>query len=443
MASVTCSTLYQTLLHQTLRTSTDEQLRQNRMENCDSFQDDSRGGESPAAGTHVEPNQEPVHFKEWELCSWCRECHDDCGLERKPSSRSESRTHRSRRKNRGERPNSLPPLYLRSTIHEMAEEPGSGHNDGASPTEDVPIRQRSRSHENCYFYKCQDNGTAEMEPVHRRTKRQCECGQGRGDSRCSHCEGLDSSSSSCSSGSNGHRRRRSARPTARSREDRVDPSIDDNCPRRLENRIRRKPRHAAACDECKTKRKQQRHSPERNSDVNLDQHEPDVEYVDLAQLKTLALLESVALRLTQEGNNDDSPTDFRRHRKLRNKHHSINLEDMPRLRATIKLDDNHLNDLLHPKQIRTGRDSPRTDMAVCSLDMSGPHMFVSAARTDVDDQHQRLYRNQCLSVSDSSLSRHQILPLNAAVADGPGGSTDMTVIHQHHHFHHIVHHSQP
>ncbi len=395
-------------------------------------------------GGHAQNSDSTPHPNECDFCSHCMECRE-CGLERRYSARSESRAHKSKRRKRGERPNSLPPLYLRSTILETTEEPGSAHSDGLSPTGDVPMRRRSRSHESCYFYRCQDQSAVEKDPssggaVGQRRK-PCECG--RSVSRCSNCEGLESSSSSCSSGSSGHRKKRSTRPD---RNERVDPSIDDDCPRVFENRVRRKNRHTTACERCKAQRKQHRCTLETNGEINLadfDNPDTNVEYVDLGQLKTLALLESVAQRLKLEGSNGTVPTDFRQHRKLKGKQHSVNLEDVSRLRSTIKLDDSlNLKELLFPTQTRTGRDSPRTDMAVAGLEMSSPNMFNRATKMSGSprDCEQRLYRNQGLSVSDSSLSRHQILPLSGLANDA---NTDMTVIHQHHHFHHIVHHSQP
>ncbi len=438
---MTCTTL-----QQTLQSSIDEQLSHDP-ESRNAFQNEPRGEEAPpATNGYMKDSDENLSLRQWETYSDCPECRE-CGLERY-SSRNEPRAHRSKRKNRRERPNSLPPLYLRSTIRETAEEPGSSHDDqDISPSRDVPMRRRSRSHENCFFYRCQDPSATEMGatetgPVsgsgNSRRRKQCEC---RGESKC---EGLESSSSSCSSGSSGHRKRRVARPATM---ERVDTSIDDDCPRVFENRVRRKPRHSAACERCKGQRKPQRHSSDRDGEINMadftDHTDPNVEYVDLGQLKTWALLESVALRLTQEGSDEGVATDVRKHRKLKSKHPSINLEEVPRLRATIKLDDSfNLKELLYPMQSRTGRDSPRTDMAVAGLDMTSAQMFERATRTSgsIRGQRQCLYRNQGLSVSDSSLSRHQVEPVSGT---GNEGSTDMRVIHQHHHFHHIVHHSQP
>lgn len=318
------------------------------------------------------------------------------------SSSREERVRRRRQKSRKERPSSLPPECMKDGIGAESQETEVEDSGECQPT-----RSRSRSHEECHYYKCKtpDDSKVQRKP-----------------------------SSS---------RKRSGR-TFRNRDSLVDPSIDDNCPGVPENRVGRHRHHHqhVVCPRCvegfkdvgvsprsRRHRHKHRHSEhlgelDVSQELNFGQIENSNYVITLQDMKNSAkMLEGSGGTLghTPENGKLNNQQQCRRYSKgmcYQRKDYSEAVEGLsvpPECSqfSSFKMLNNGWHDLAFPGESRTGRDSPHTDMAVFDLDLNSPRM---------------------MEVSDMN---------NMPLASGEGSTVKHFYLHDHHHYHHIIHHNKP
>ena len=355
---------------------------------------------SPSSGSikHVRIVEDELRLEEGS-----DEHHTSCGDGTSPR---EERVRRRRERYQRERPNSLPPEYLKDSV--SGESQGT-EVDGCEDLQDV-VRSRSRSHEECYYYQCK---TPDDIKARRKT----------------------------------YSRRKKSGRSSRNRDSIVDTSIDDNCPGVPENRVgrHRHHHHHVVCARCfegfrdvtmspRSRRHKHRHRNSGELDVsqelNFGQNESSSYYITLQDMKTSAkmLTRGVGTGEAHESSGGG------RHNNLQCKSHSKGMycqrqnyseeveglstvpPECSQVGSNKMLNNNSWRDLAFPVTSRTGRDSPHTDMAVHDLDLDSPRMM------------------QPLELSDKNN-----MPL---ASSGVDGTVKHFYLHDHHHYHHIIHHNK-
>lgn len=330
---------------------------------------------------------------------------------------------RAWRQVKNERPSSLPSLHLRDNPQlierlRILSKQEAGEQEVGGDTCPWEGRSRSKSQDDCYHGDCQ---------------------------RRSH-----------------NQRYRSSRRRKREKNDRVDISLDDNCPGLPQNRVlRRSHRHhhqtPAVCEHClerlndpaasvgqrspSSRRRRCRHLHSSSGEGIVSENRETKEEMSesFMTLQDMKLMTSDFLKGTNEL--DESVIHDLKMQFIRgmaeqmkqstrnvnaygcgNEHHSVRLDaiqpflsrNRPKTKAfhvaspsDIKCGSWH--QLAFPGETRTGLDSPRTDMAVFNLDINNDHM------------------------------RQPIIVSDPASGDGSRGHL---YLHKHHHIHHIIHHSQ-
>ena len=274
-------------------------------------------------------------------------------------------------------------------------------------------------------------------------------------------------------GRSGHRstrRRRGGGRNQRERCGRVDVSLDDNCPGLPQNRVgRRGNRHHqqqhAVCELClerlgdhdpatshngsPPRRQRQKQVQSTNGEaissaagqLGVGTQNVDESFMTLEDLKLMTceflkgtndLDESVIQDLKMQfitGMAEQMKQNGRNIKRCGGDQNSVRLDaiqpflsrNRPKTKAFHLAEASQCGNwqqLVFPKETRTGLDSPRTDMAVFNLDMNSDHM--------------------CHSII---LSEHSTFNERAAAIET--ASRGRLYLHKHHHIHHVIHHSQP
>ena len=301
----------------------------------------------------------------------------------------------SRQRARNERPCSLPSLHLKDNLNlERLEALRQGQN--VRQEVDVgqqEVRSRSKSQDDCY---------------HRDW-----CGQQH------HCDGHRQHRASHRSA----RRRRAGR-TRRERNDRVDISLDDNCPGLAQNRVTRRGRQHhhqhSLCQHCQDKLRDQghnsacsrRHRRRQVQSPTGEQVFPDSQEMNDSSGwrsggegedgigETFMTLQDIKMVTSDflKGANDldesvikDLKMQFLRGMEEQQRHNQLVLKkgghetfrvdpnqsclsrNKPRTKS-FHFSHGNWQQLALPTEPRTGQDSPRTDMAVFNLDLNSTSM---------------------------------------------------------------------
>ena len=338
--------------------------------------------------------------------------------------RHEERTRRKRR-SRKERPNSLPPVYLKNEVTKLtdAERDKSGLND-----DELQVRTRSHSHEGSYYHKVNVETARDGFKGHKSDQLQ-------------HYP--------CSGRTRKRKTNKSKNPNAP-----VDVSLDDNCPGVARvRRLHRHTHHHSFCDppfdrsrSDGSREKNSRNLRERNVQRHLmDKEEEDrlpskqsksCSVSDRKDQKFVLTLEDMraaatVIRRSAEVAEVDLASSYpgqstrKRHSmKLISKHSSLEDEEVEVTDSNLSAEqsnkrnglylgrDEGWSELVFPEATRSGRISPATDMAVISLDLNSPSM---------------------LEPTDSKRSYLNNVPA--------GSVHPQMYLHSHNHYHHIIHHT--
>ena len=359
------------------------------------------------------------------------------------------------------RPSSLPSLHLRDNpslterLQALAIE--AGQEVGVANCQQNVVRSRSKSQDDCYHNNWSGQHCHQSSPSNQDHRHHHHHGNGRRGHR------------------SGQRRRRRNERLEKERNSRVDVSLDDNCPGLPQNRVSRRGRQhvqtTVCCHRC-LDRLGDSHSPTssssrrytRESQLGSPSGERTVvdgncemtcssgsgsrdegEIIASESLLTLQDMKKATSDFLKGTNELDESViqdlkvqfllgmaEQQRHnaklvtRKSDGNSVGVQLDaiqpwlsrNRPRTKSLHLSTSNRWHQRAFPTEVRTGQDSPRTDMAVFNLDLNSPRMcqpIVLSDPTSIDE-----------------------IPMARTVE---GGSH--LYVHKHHHIHHIIHHSQP
>ncbi|XP_064399185.1 uncharacterized protein LOC135345685 isoform X2 [Halichondria panicea] len=243
-----------------------------------------------------------------------------------PSSREKPKQRRQRK----DRPNSLPPVYLRST-----ESPESWREPMLDEFAPTHSRARANSHEGSYYRRCSSDPTK---------------------NRLSKPE----QPYPCSSRT---RRKKIAR-AQRNPDAPVDTSLDDNCPGVA--KIRRAPRFCS-------------HYVDRERKPKKDRSDDQLPYIPRKSIRPATTMLKHATEITEES----IASAFARstHKRFGTKHGSIENDELGVIDLGLS---RHSRRFAHRWE---DLDSPSTDMAVRSLDLNHPSMLKPTRTKKSDNNH--------------------------------------------------------
>ena len=353
----------------------------------------------------------------------------------------------------GDRPMSLPSLHgLRDNPELIERLQALSLRQEVEPEVEVgpqERRLRSKSQDDCYYHNCRHSG------------QQFQLSRNRGQRhRCTH---------------RSTKRRRNMPRSPRERSGRVDVSLDDNCPGLPQNRVTRRSRHHhvyhqhTVCEQClqerlensanssptMSKRRSGKHRHVHSAtgevvmaDVSKSAGEGEFS-IDQQSFMTLQDMKRVTSDFLKGTNDLDESViqdlkmqylrgmeEQRRHTATtiitKGGHRSLRLDTIqpclsrnrPRDKSSLRMAASSnkgvmsWGPLAFPTEPRTGQDSPRTDMAVINLDINSSAMsqpFVLSDPSSLKDLPNAVQRSEC------------------------GGNL---YLYNHHHVHHVIHHSQ-
>ncbi len=212
------------------------------------------------------------------------------------------------------------------------------------------------------------------------------------------------------------RRKKTARGAQRNPNAPVDVSLDDNCPGVAKHRrTHRHIHHHSLCNQYERKPiKDRSYSAEDTRVLSSDPKHDHMSHATLYDMRTAAMVFKRSAEITEESvASAFARSAFKQacYKSHQDKADTENLEVIySTLHDTSTEGFRHgWNELVFPKSTRSGRDSPSTDMAVISLDLNHPSML-KPIKMRGDNNNQ--------SMGTSSF------------------------LHNHNHYHHIIHHTQ-